>query len=175
MKWRSWFWLLLVLAACTREAAVTPAEQLRTVALEGVQALACLDGTVEVLVTAAGEPHIYGENENDVACAMGFVVARDRYFEMEMAARLALGRLSEIFGELGLATDIENRTLGMAEAAQRFLDAASPMWRARMEAYAAGVNEYVQRVHADELPAPSEFGSAVLRGLGGFSHAAAMV
>lgn len=158
----------LTLASCSKKT-LSDAERLRSVALGETNDLACLKAPVEVLFTAAGEPHIYGESEHDVACALGFVVARDRFFEMEMASRLALGRLSEIFGDFAIATDIENRTLGMRAAAERLLAGASPAWRAKIDAYAAGVNEYVQRARDGSLPLPSEYDFTLLRALGGFS------
>lgn len=165
---------MLFTLSCSK-AEPTDAERLRSVAASETNDLACLKAPVEVLYTAAGEPHIYGESEADVACALGFVVARDRYFEMEMASRLALGRLSEIFGEFAIATDIENRTLGMRAAAEHLLAGADPVWRAKIDAYAAGVNEYVARAREGELPLPSEYEFPLLRGLGGYTSGEAML
>jgi len=151
------------------------AAKLRAVELERSNALACLSAPAEVIYTEANEPHIYADNDTDAACALGFVAARDRFFEMEMAARLALGEISGLFGEFGLATDIENRTIGMRAATERMLAGASPTWRTRMEAYAAGVNAYIERARAGVLPPPSEFEFGLLQGLGGFDNAADML
>lgn len=172
-------WILLGLAALAptacSNAEKTDAERLRSIPALASYDLDCLSAPVEVLFTEGAHPHIYGASEADVACAMGFVTARDRFFEMDMASRLALGRLSEIFGDFAINTDIENRTLGMREATERLLAGASPAWRAKIDAYAAGVNAYIARVRLGELPAPSEYEFRLLRALGGFDSAAALL
>src|SRR5690349_17262874 len=76
-------------------------------------ALPCLKEPVEVLFTEFDHPHVYAESDSDLACAVGYLEARDRFFEMEMARRFGLGRLSELVGEQGLSTDVQNRTIGM--------------------------------------------------------------
>jgi penicillin G amidase len=66
-----------------------------------------------------GRPWIRAKSLQDVVTAQGYVMAQDRLWQMDLLRRAASGDLSEIFGELGLAYDRENRTLGMRQAAER--------------------------------------------------------
>lgn len=123
------------------------------------QSLAPLDGTLKlsgltqkVTVTrdAQGIPHIKAENKKDALRALGFVAASERLFQMEIQRRLVYGRLSELFGEVALPTDKLYRSLMLKRATERMLahkkqknEFDEKSW-SEMEAYFAGVNEYLQ-------------------------------
>lgn len=110
-----------------------------------------------VLTTDGGVPHIYAANERDLAVAFGFTVGRDRFFQVDLARRLALGTLSELLGDVSLAADAESRSIGMTHATDLVLSTAPPSLRATFEGYAAGLNAYIDAVAAGQLPAPSEY------------------
>jgi len=122
--------------------------------------LPCLSAPVHVLRTENNHPHIYAENDNDLACAMGYVTARDRFFAMELARRLGWGSLSEILGDLALDADIEQAALGSRKVAQNILNAADADMRAYWDAYAGGVNAYIAGVKDGRFPIPGEFTAA---------------
>lgn len=103
-----------------------------------------LGGPVEVIRDRWGIPHIYARSDRDLYFAQGFVHAQDRLWQMELNRRTAGGRLSEIFGEATLGTDRFLRTIGLRRAAEAHLVGTSPRTRATLEAYAAGVNAYLQ-------------------------------
>jgi|HubBroStandDraft_4_1064222.scaffolds.fasta_scaffold00995_5 penicillin amidase len=114
--------------------------------------LARLDGSVAIggLKDGAtvdrdrwGRPWIRATSLQDLLTAQGFVMAQDRLWQMDLLRRAASGDLSEIFGELGLAYDRENRTLGMRQAAVRAVADASPEIRGMLDAYARGVNDNI--------------------------------
>src|SRR6185503_16436343 len=81
--------------------------------------LPTLHAPVEVIRTEANVPHVYASDAHDLFVAEGFVVARDRYAEFELGRRIGLGRLSELLGEPGLATDVKMRGQGMRALAER--------------------------------------------------------
>ena len=118
--------------------------------------LPTLQDEVYVLRTEANVPHIYAHNEHDLRVVQGFVVARDRYFQIEAGRRLAQGRLSELVGEAGLAGDEASRGRGMRQVAERLLDQLSPEDEAIVDAYVEGVNAYVQAVRERRADPPSE-------------------
>jgi penicillin amidase len=122
--------------------------------------LPCLSAPVQVLRTENDHPHIYAENDDDLACAMAFVTARDRFFSMELARRLGWASLSEILGELALDADIEQAAIGSRKVAQNILDAADADMLAYWEAYAGGVNAYIAGVRDGRFPIPGEFEAA---------------
>jgi len=102
-----------------------------------------LQGSVEVLRDAAGIPQVYADNAHDLFFAQGYVHAQDRFFEMDFRRHVTSGRLSELFGEQALETDMVVRTLGWRRVAERELAILDPDTRRYLDAYAAGVNAYI--------------------------------
>jgi len=123
---------------------------------EGVFELDILDAPVHVVYTELGVPHIYAESRADLYRVEGFLLARDRYFEVEVARRLALGELSELLGDLTLATDHDSRTRGMTHVADRLFALLDDESREIVQAYADGMNAYIDAVADGLLPAPQE-------------------
>ncbi|MFM8949219.1 MAG: penicillin acylase family protein, partial [Bacteroidota bacterium] len=82
--------------------------------------IACdgLSDTVEVRYDHYGVPHISAQNDTDAFFALGFAVARERLFQMELLRRVGAGRLSEIFGKDLVRTDAFFRTLGFDKQAR---------------------------------------------------------
>ena len=90
-----------------------------------------------------GRPWIRADSLEDLVTAQGYVIAQDRLWQMDLLRRAAAGDLSEIFGDVALEADKENRTLGMRVAAERAAAASSPEIRRLLEAYTTGVNAYI--------------------------------
>lgn len=90
-------------------------------------------------------PHIYAENEEDLYRAVGYVMAQDRLWQMDTLRRLTRGRLSEIFGKKLLKTDELMRSLRMPGKAKRMLDKCDPAILELVDAYADGVNQYIEQ------------------------------
>jgi penicillin amidase len=111
--------------------------------LDGSVGIGGLKDGVIVDRDAWGRPWIRAKSLQDVVTAQGYVMAQDRLWQMDLLRRAAGGDLSEIFGEVGLAYDRENRTLGMRQAAERAAADASPEIRALLEDYARGVNDNI--------------------------------
>ena len=103
-----------------------------------------LKGQVEVLGDSFGVPNVYADNPEDLFLAQGYVQAQDRFFEMDFRRHLAAGRLSELFGKSQLETDAYVRTLGWRRVAEQELALLAPSTRRYLDAYAAGVNAYVE-------------------------------
>jgi penicillin amidase len=98
-----------------------------------------------------GIPHIRANSMEDMAEAQGYVMAQDRLWQMDLLRRIARGQLSEILGPATLKFDRRFRTLGLGRAADRDatqMDAAS---RAVLQAYANGVNRFIEQ-HSSNLP-----------------------
>jgi len=119
--------------------------------VEGAAKLAGLTTQVDVLRDRSGVPHLFGADIRDLARAMGYTHAQDRFFQMELSRRTGSGRLAEIFGAYALPTDRVARRMGLASAARMELDRMAPEAREVLEAYAAGVNAYLT-AHSDRLP-----------------------
>jgi penicillin G amidase len=70
-----------------------------------------LTGEVTILRDTFGIPHIYAENEKDLYRAVGFAMAQDRLWQMDLLRRVTQGRLSEILGIKMTDTDLLMRAL----------------------------------------------------------------
>ena len=103
-----------------------------------------LTAPVEVAIDTDGIPRIHARTDLDAAAAIGFLHARDRMFQMELTRRAASGRLSEIAGPATLPTDRMMRTLGLARGVTSDLAALPLDTRAMLDAYARGVNAWIE-------------------------------
>ncbi len=110
----------------------------------GSVTLAGLDYPVEVVRDANAVPHLFAETEEDAYFALGFVHAQDRLWQMEFLRRLGAGRLAEVLGEPLVGADRFFRTLGLYRLAEASVETLSPKVRAAFEAYATGVNAFLE-------------------------------
>ncbi len=129
---------------------------IRDVPVTSERELPGLEDEVYVLRTELNVPHVYAKSMLDLAKVQGFVMARDRYVQIELTRRFGAGTLSELLGELGLDIDVESRRQGLREIAQRIWDNAGAEQRARFEGFAEGVNLYIEDVKRQREPLPEE-------------------
>ncbi|MCB9603434.1 MAG: penicillin acylase family protein [Sandaracinus sp.] len=122
--------------------------------------LPTLQGEVYVVRTEANVPHVYASNERDLRVVQGFLLARDRYFQIEAGRRLAQGRLSELLGDAALASDQQSRAQGMRRVAERLATLLTDEQRETYTAYVEGVNAYIAMVQDRAIDAPSELAAA---------------
>ena len=107
-----------------------------------------LDAAVDIVRDAWGVPHIRAATEHDAFFAQGFATAQDRLWHMDYDRHRALGRFSEFVGQSGLNEDRAMRTFGVQQAAKADLAVCSPAAQAMLEAYAAGVNAFIETTGA---------------------------
>ncbi|MBX7235467.1 MAG: penicillin acylase family protein [Caldilineales bacterium] len=112
---------------------------------KGALQLPGLQDTVTVIRDKRGVPHIYASNSHDLFMAQGFVHAQDRFWQMEFWRRIGQGRLSELFGESSLSQDRFLRTMGVQRSAELSWQQLDAETRAALEAYAEGVNVYIEQ------------------------------
>jgi penicillin amidase len=103
-----------------------------------------LQAEVTIVRDSWGVPHIYASNSHDLFFAQGYVHAQDRFWQMEFWRRIGSGRLAEILGESALASDRFIRTVGWHRTAAQELEQLDDETRAMLEAYAEGVNAYIE-------------------------------
>ncbi len=110
-----------------------------------VEVLPGLTSPLEVVVDRRGVPHVRASVVTDLWFAEGYLHARERFFQMELARRVAEGRLAEIVGPAGLRSDRRHRILRLEATAIRQAGQLSDDERAALDAYAAGVNAALGR------------------------------
>ena len=119
--------------------------------LDGTVALPGLQGEVTVDRDEWGVSHVRASSAEDLAEAQGYVVAQDRLWQMDLLRRAARGQLSEVLGPATLEVDKDFRVLNFSRAADRDMAMMSPDVRRIMEAYARGVNHFIEQ-HSTSLP-----------------------
>src|SRR5687767_8970557 len=113
-----------------------------------------LGGEVRVIYDQRGVPHIFAASESDAYRALGFVVARDRLFQLELQTRAAAGTLTEIVGPRAIDLDRRMRAIGLPRAAEQKLTAldSSDAGLRAMAAYSDGVNAWIDGLASADLP-----------------------
>lgn len=117
-------------------------------------ALEGFDGNASIYFDDRRVPHIFADNEYDLYYAQGYVVARDRLFQLELQTLDASGRLAEKIGDRALERDRTTRRRGMpygAEKAFEMMKAEPKTWEI-VNAYADGVNTYISSLEPEDLP-----------------------
>lgn len=126
--------------------------------MNGELKLKNLSGKVSVVRDQNGVAHISAENNRDAFYALGFVMASERLFQMEISRRLAKGELAEIIGEKALPSDRLFRNLGLRDAALKMYNRKikdntfDPEMLSEAQAFYDGINEFVKTG-----PTPVEF------------------
>lgn len=111
-----------------------------------------LSGPVDVKRDGYGIPQIYASTDEDLFMAQGFVQAQDRFYEMDVRRHMTSGRLSEMFGKSQVDNDEFLRTLGWDRIAeQEYEDKLSGPTKKYLDAYAKGVNAYLQGKDGEEI------------------------
>src|SRR6478672_993405 len=131
----------------------------------GAISLAGLNSPVQVVRDRYGILQVTADNPHDLFMAQGYVHAQERMWQMEVSRRIGAGRLSELFGSSTLQKDRYIRTLGWRVAAQRDLEAMSDDTKAILNAYADGVNAWIDE-HNGRLSTPFVV-AGLLSGSGG--------
>jgi penicillin amidase len=117
-----------------------------------------LKGKGEVYLDERLVPHVFAQNEQDLFFIQGYLHAKFRLWQMEFQTYAAAGRISELLGAgvngQYLKYDRSMRRLGMIYAAERSLEAAerNPISKMQYEAYAAGVNAYIDNLSPNLYP-----------------------
>jgi penicillin amidase len=102
-----------------------------------------LGAAVTVHEDALGIPTIVAESEQDAVFVLGFLHARDRFFQMDHDRKLVAGRLSELLGSAALTADVTFRTFGLDRAALETWQAFPEDTKGVFQSYANGVNAYL--------------------------------
>ncbi|HWZ94370.1 MAG TPA: penicillin acylase family protein [Opitutaceae bacterium] len=108
--------------------------------LDGAATAPGLTAPVTIERDALGVPTVRGRTRANVACALGFVHAQDRFFQMDLLRRHAAGELAELFGQSALAHDKTVRVHQFRSRAGAVLASLAPDERALLAAYTDGVN-----------------------------------
>jgi len=141
----------VALLPTARLGAAGPVLPARQVAAPGLSA------PVEILDDPYGVPHIRARSIPDAFFGQGYVVARDRLFQLDLSHRRELGRLAEAFGPAFAEHDAAARLFLFRGDPEAELAGVPANILACASAYAAGINARIDEVLADPALLPPEY------------------
>lgn len=118
--------------------------------MSGTLSIVGLKSNVKVERDHFGVPHIYADNNHDAFVALGYILASERLFQMDISRLLARGELSEMVGEKALESDLLYRNLGLRHHSEEWLkrnlddQKFNPEMLAEAEAFYSGVNQFIK-------------------------------
>lgn len=104
-----------------------------------------INSNIEVYRDSFAVPYIIASSDEDVAFSLGYLHAQERLFSMDLIRRAGEGKLAEILGEKALPFDKMFRTVGLERNLKNNLNKMDPSVMKLLQAYANGVNEYIDR------------------------------
>ncbi len=104
-----------------------------------------LTDPVTVYRDSLGIPHIYAANDLDLYRTVGYVMAQDRLWQMDLMRRITQGRLSEVLDPGLVNADHLFRALDFSAKSELVLSKTDPEIVACLQAYSDGVNQYIDR------------------------------
>ena len=110
-----------------------------------------LSAPVTVYRDSLGIPHIYAQNEEDLYRTVGYVMAQDRLWQMDLLRRITTGRLSEVLDPGLVETDQLFRALDFTSKSVRVVEQTDPEILRYMEAFTEGINQFI-RENQGKLP-----------------------
>lgn len=122
----AWFWLRSTL----------PADS-------GTVVVASLADSTRITFDSLGIPTITAASEADLYAALGYLHARDRFFQMDLMRRAAEGRLAELFGPRAVSADRAARDWELGALARRASRETAPVEQRLLDAYSSGVNAWL--------------------------------
>ena len=107
--------------------------------------------TVTIYRDTFGVPHVYGRSDESVVFGLMYAQAEDNFWQLEEDHINKLGRAAEIYGESRLAGDLMARLFETTRRARDDYALLNPRMRTLCDAYAAGINFYLER-HPEVRP-----------------------
>jgi penicillin G amidase len=116
-----------------------------------------LGAPIDIVDDVYGVPHIRAASVPDAFFGQGYVVARDRLFQIDLAHRREFGRLAEVFGARFAGHDANARLFHYRGDADAELRGVPADVLACARAYVAGINARIDEVIADPALLPLEY------------------
>src|SRR6187549_3316038 len=129
-------------------AALLPVSHLAAMAVPRTSRVvgAGLSAPLEIVDDPYGVPHIRARSIPDAFFGQGYVVARDRLFQLDLSHRRELGRMAEAFGAEFAEHDAAARLFLFRGDLDAELAAVPAHLVACARAYAAGINARIDEV-----------------------------
>jgi len=110
---------------------------------KGTIEIQALNDKVQIYRDKHGIPHIFAQNDHDLYFALGYTIAQDRLWQLDLIRRIVNGRLSEVFGDTTVAIDEFLLTIGFKRIAGELYNTISENSRENIQHYTDGINHYI--------------------------------
>lgn len=120
---------------------------------------------IEIIEDELGVPHVRAASLHDAFFGQGYLVSRDRLFQIDMEHRRDMGRMAEAFGPRFVAADKAARLFLYRGDIDAELAALPPDVLDCARGYVAGVNARIDELAADPSLLPPEYGILGIRPL----------
>ncbi len=117
---------------------------------QSIQSPAKIADGPEILWDTWGVPHIVAKKDSDAFYAFGWAQMRSHADLLLKLYAVARGRGAEVFGESYLPADRSVRMLGIPNLAEQWYAEQDAVFRANLDAFAAGINDFARR-HPDTI------------------------
>ncbi|MGI9283391.1 MAG: penicillin acylase family protein [Endozoicomonas sp.] len=109
--------------------------------LDGEESVQGLQSKVLIERDEMGVPVIVGQQRTDIAFALGYLHAQERFFQMDLNRRNSAGELSELVGGVALKHDKSQRKHRFRRTAKQAVALMSSSKLSVLDAYTKGVNQ----------------------------------
>ena len=138
----SWAVLCLLVIGCSSRPE-------RIEVIQGKLAGHAVTGPVKIIRDQYGFPHVRAERDEDVFYGLGYAMAQDRFFQLDLLRRAGRGELCELLGRLRigkydlLEADRIMRVLNYKGRAEAGWKASPPEAKKLLQRFTDGVNRYL--------------------------------
>lgn len=109
----------------------------------GTKVLSGLQDTVEVFTDPFGVPHIFAKTNEDLFYTAGYIIARERLFQLSLLATVVRGEISTLLGDDYVVHDNYIKQKNLFSASSEFLSEVTDENEILIEAYCSGINAWI--------------------------------
>lgn len=124
--------------------------------LDGIIEVDSISNSVEIIRDDYGIPHIFARDDIDAYFGLGYAMAQDKLWQMDLIRRMASGTLSEILGKDYIEYDKKIRTLLIYEQSKQIAELilknnGKEHYVKCMLSFINGINTYLKQI-GNDLP-----------------------
>lgn len=109
----------------------------------GTKVLSGLQDTVEVFTDPFGVPHIFAKTNEDLFYTAGYIIARERLFQLSLLATVVRGEISTLLGDDYIVHDNYIKRNKLFSVSSEFLSEVTDENEILIEAYCSGINAWI--------------------------------
>lgn len=109
----------------------------------GTKSLSGLQDTVEIFTDPFGVPHIFAKTNEDLFYTAGYIIARERLFQLSLLATVVRGEISTLLGDDYIVHDTYIRQNKLFSVSSKFLSEVTDENEILIEAYCSGINAWI--------------------------------